>query len=142
MTQTELIKEIKELEEKTLKESEKAHTHRMRLLAKFRDGEHVAYGNTAAILENNEIEPEWIPVTTRPLDEEEKAYYSGIYGEDSITGIFDCRLPDCESCVLITTKYGVTTTNYDPEYGFEDYDAEEILAWMPLPRPYKMEVVE
>ena len=142
MTQTELIKEIKELEEKTLKESEKAHTHRKWLLTKFRDGEHVAYGNVAAILENDEIETEWIPVTTRPLDEEEKAYYSGIYGEDSITGIFDCRLPDCESCVLITTKYGVTTTNYDPEYGFEDYDAEEILAWMPLPRPYKMEVVE
>lgn len=142
MTQTELIKEIKELEEKTLKESEKAHTHRKWLLTKFRDGEHVAYGNAAAILENNEIEPEWIPVATRPLDEEEKAYYSGIYGEDSITGIFDCRLPDCESCVLVTTKYGVTTTNYDPEYGFEDYDAEEILAWMPLPRPYKMEEVE
>ena len=134
----------KELSEKFLSEYESVPEEKLNGLTRqqatsYEFGKTVGYGHVIELLKNNEIEPEWIPVTTRPLDEEEKAYYSGIYGEDSITGIFDCGLPDCESYVLVTTKYGVTTTNYDPEYGFEDYDAEEILAWMPLPRPYKME---
>lgn len=139
MTQTELVNTIKQKIREIFQLLQKADQEHNENVKFHIGGQMLSLFEVGVIIQDNEIEPEWIPVTTRPLDEEEKTYFSRIYGEDGITGIFDCRLPDCESCVLITTKYGVTITNYDPEYGFEDYDAEEMLAWMPLPRPYKAE---
>lgn len=82
---------------------------------------------------------EWIPIKMRPMTDEEKAEYL----ECGDGFIYDCRLPDDGDEVLITTVYGsvVQTTFYnDYDYGcyFEMYeDEDEVLAWMPLPKPYK-----
>ena len=50
-------------------------------------------------------------------------------------------MPDDEQQVLITTKHGnveVTTFCNDIGCYFEQYeDADDIVAWMPLPKPYK-----
>lgn len=87
---------------------------------------------------------EWIPIKTRPLTEEEKEYYKerGAYYFDSI---FDCHLPEDGQEVLITTNNGAVekvafyNEGDDGSY-FENYEGEgEVLAWQPLPEPYKPE---
>lgn len=81
---------------------------------------------------------EWIKVKTRPLTEEEKED-----NPDEYEFMYDCVLPYNNQEVLITTKYGyVTQTTYYNDYGcyFEDYEDEgDVLAWKPLPEPYKEE---
>lgn len=79
---------------------------------------------------------EWIKVKTRPLTEEEKAD-----NPEEYEFMYDCELPYNNQEVLITSKYGyVTQTTFYSDYGcyFEDYeDEDDVLAWMPLPEPYK-----
>lgn len=82
---------------------------------------------------------EWIEVKIRPLTEEEKEEYA----DDSewYEFIYDCPLPDDGQEVLITTKYGyIALTTFYTDMGcyFEQFeDADDVLAWMPLPEPYK-----
>ena len=78
----------------------------------------------------------WYPVKRRPLTEEELEEYGHEYSE-----MWDCTLPD-ESCTVIITytyrdqKY-VTYTEFDfDDKYFDDYN-DEVIAWMPLPEPYK-----
>ena len=79
----------------------------------------------------------WIPVKYRPLTEEEKEEYpdSGF--------MYDCQLPDDDEEVLVTTCSGYVCTDIfcrDSDCGcyFENYCEEgEIVAWRPLPEPYK-----
>ena len=81
---------------------------------------------------------EWIPVKTRPLTDEEK----NIYGEN-YTFMYDCKLPADEQEVLITTNMGSVeqvTFYRHSEYGcyFEYYEDDgDVVAWMPLPEPYR-----
>lgn len=59
------------------------------------------------------------------------------------------RLPEEDKTVIASTKYGVyPETKYTKEYGWEwayesgtDYwrELEDVMAWMPLPEPYKAE---
>ena len=42
----------------------------------------------------------WIPVKVRPLTDEEKKLY------EEYEFMYDCKLPDDEQQVLITTKHG------------------------------------
>ena len=76
-----------------------------------------------------------VPVKVRPLTDEEKKLY------EEYEFMYDCKLPDDEQQVLITTKHGnveVTTFCNDIGCYFEQYeDADDIVAWMPLPKPYK-----
>lgn len=80
----------------------------------------------------------WIPVKTRPLTDEEK----DVCGENW-SFIYDCELPDDEQEVLITTNMGSVeqvTFYRHSEYGcyFEYYEDEgDVVAWMPLPEPFK-----
>ena len=78
---------------------------------------------------------EWIPIKIRKLTEEEKEEYP-----DS-TFMYDCPLPEDGEEVYITTFSGNTTldTFYrDDGCYFENYcDAEDVIAWMPKPEPYK-----
>lgn len=89
----------------------------------------------------------WIPIKTRPLTGEEKVLFSDReYNEDSFF-IFDCPLPDDDQEVLICLKWGaimIDTFCRDENDGcyFESYDEEEVIAWMPLPEPYKAESEE
>lgn len=80
----------------------------------------------------------WIPIKTRPMTEEERGGYK-IVGVD---WIYDCPLPESGQDVLVSTKYGygvdITTFYDDDGCYFECYEDEgDVLAWMPLPEPYK-----
>lgn len=79
---------------------------------------------------------DWIPIKMRPLTAEEK--------EESPEWeyIYECKLPDDCQDVLITTRFGGVTMDVfyngaDGSY-FEEYcDDGDVIAWMPLPEPYK-----
>lgn len=94
-----------------------------------------------------ENQPQWIPVKTRKMtaeEIEELMESTGIIDADDIEQwCYCCQLPDHAQEVMITTKYGIaSTTFYDDNYGayFEDYeDRDDVLAWMPLPKPYTKE---
>lgn len=80
----------------------------------------------------------WIPITTRPLTDEEREQY-----DDEVTSIFTCKLPEDGEYVLITTSWGTVCTDcfsYDYFGFFEDHpDEGDVIAWMPLPTPYMKE---
>lgn len=82
----------------------------------------------------------WIPIKTRPMTEEEKEYYSEYLFEGNGL-IYECPLPDDGQEVLTTSKYGsVDKTTFYTDCGnyFENYeDYDEVIAWQPLPQPYK-----
>ena len=82
----------------------------------------------------------WIAIKTRPMTEEEKEYYSEYLSEGNGM-IYECPLPDDGQEVLITSKYGsVDKTTFCTDCGnyFENYeDYDEVIAWRPLPEPFK-----
>lgn len=91
---------------------------------------------------------EWIPIKTRPMDEEERIEWSERLGydieyEDAV--IYVSQLPDNGEEVLTCDRYGtvqVDTFANDPECGCyfeENEDMDGIVAWMPLPEPWKGE---
>ena len=86
---------------------------------------------------------EWIPVKYRESTEEEKAYQMEYYG-DCYDYIFDCLMPDDGQEILITVKRGDGYVVYpdtcilDLGYYLEkNNDWDDVIAWMPLPEPYK-----
>lgn len=91
-------------------------------------------------------EPKWIPLETRPMDEEERLEWCEKLGydieyEDAV--IYTSQLPDDGQEVLTCNRYGHIRTDTfanDPDYGcfFEEYgEMDGIVAWMPLPKPYE-----
>lgn len=83
---------------------------------------------------------EWIPITTRPMTEEEKEAYRGEYDPNDMT-MYDCQMPEDGQEVLVTTRYGDVATDtfyHDDGWYFENFcDDGDVLAWQPLPEPYK-----
>ena len=68
--------------------------------------------------------PRWIPFETRPMDAEEREYYSEHYSyelSDDEAVIYCCEMPDHDQEVLVCNKYGSV--------------------WMPLPEPPKEEKI-
>ncbi len=99
-------------------------------------------GNNTVI----KFEPKWIVFETRPMDEEERRYYSEQYGfglADDEAVIYCSQMPDHGQEVLVCNKYGqiwIDTFDDDPDYGvgFEtNGDMDGLVAWMPLPKPYE-----
>ena len=93
-------------------------------------------------------QPQWIPVKTRKMTTEEIEELSKsndlIDADDIDQWCYCCELPDNAQEVMITTKYGIASTTFydDNYYGayFENYeDRDDVLAWMPLPKPYTKE---
>ena len=93
---------------------------------------------------------EWIEVKFREPTEEEREDL-GIDEEDDDAYVFDCKLPEDGQMVLLTIRMKngdlVVTTDtfcvddFGPyfEY-FEDFDGRddvEIIAWAPIPEPFK-----
>lgn len=92
--------------------------------------------------------PKWIVFETRPMDEEERQYYSEQYGfglADDEAVIYCSQMPDHGQEVLVCNEYGqiwIDTFDDDPDYGvgFEtNGDMDGLVAWMPLPEPPKEE---
>ena len=90
----------------------------------------------------------WIMIENRPMDEEERQYYSKHYGYDLADDeavIYCSQLPDHDQEVLVCNKYGhvwIDRFDDDPDYGvgFEtNGDMDGLVAWMPLPEPPKEE---
>lgn len=90
----------------------------------------------------------WRVITRRPLTEEERKAYSEKLGYDVeydnpfVYG----NLPEHSQNVIITTKLGSVCVDRYFDYGslsgFDNRGIDEVIAWMPLPEPYKEEVRE
>lgn len=83
---------------------------------------------------------EWIPITKRPVTNEEQELYEDqeLYLEGMM--ILTCPLPDDGEEVLITIYGGVETdTFYKDNDGcyFEGRDIDDVIAWQKKPEPYK-----
>ena len=83
-------------------------------------------------------EPRWIPLTKRPMTDEEQEYYKE-WADIEGAMIFDCPLPEDGQEVLVSYGDYVcvdTFCKYDGCY-FEGVDIDDVDAWMPLPKPYE-----
>lgn len=93
------------------------------------------------------VKPQWIAFESRPMNDEEREYYSEMTGFDmSDDAVIYCsKLPEDGQEVLVCDKYGNVWQDIfcnDPEYGvgFETHgDMDGLVAWMPMPEPYKIE---
>ena len=86
---------------------------------------------------------QWIPITYRPMTDEEKKDYAERTGfdEEDLDTMLNCKLPEDGETVLITDRMGnveVDTfiNDCDGCYFECNCDMEDVKAWMPLPEPY------
>ena len=81
----------------------------------------------------------WIPMTTRPMTEEEREHYREWSDVDGAM-IFDCELPEDGQEVLISYRGYVCVDIFCKDDGcyFEGVDIDDVDAWMPLPKPYEL----
>lgn len=94
-------------------------------------------------LPSAEPEQRWIPVKSRPMDEEEKRYweehYGYAFGEDYDGIMFDCLMPEDGQEIWVCSKCGNVwqdTCEVDEGIGLEgNGDWDDIVAWMPFERP-------
>ena len=88
---------------------------------------------------------EWIPITYRPMDEEEYEEFRKEFGEIPIEDrkMFSCHMPEDDQEILICTSWGGVSLDMceiDELYGYvlETHgDWDGVTAWRPLPEPYK-----
>lgn len=89
-------------------------------------------------LEQEEKENGWIPVKYHQISEKERAEE---FISKDIQYMLDCKMPDDGQEILVTN--GETTwqdTCFIDSNGYYldgGYDWIDIMAWMPLPKPYK-----
>lgn len=92
----------------------------------------------------------WIPVKTEKISDDEKKELAEKY--DMSPEDFDdcwryaCKMPeDGQECLITTSVWGyvcIDTFHIDEEgamYFEEHEDEDDVLAWMPLPKPYTKE---
>ena len=97
-----------------------------------------------SIMDAPTVEPKWIPIKYRPMDEEEKQYWSEYMAADDEMEMFDCPMPEDGQEILVTFKSGYVNMDIceidGGLYGLEENgDWDGIIAWMPLPEPYKVQ---
>lgn len=90
---------------------------------------------------------EWIEIKYRRLTDEEFEQYKDrcgdmpeLWRED--LRYFDCKIPENGQDVLVTTQFGdvlIDTWYNDGENCYFEYycDDGDVIAWQPLPKPYK-----
>lgn len=89
-------------------------------------------------------EDKWIPIQYHEITEEEREENG--YPKDWVY-FLDCVMPQDEQEILVQTKYGEIRWDvcYE-EDGFildSGWDwIDDIVAWMPLPKPYRAEGIE
>lgn len=89
--------------------------------------------------EKNSKEDSWIKVGYREMTREEAEEF----GVETDCWMYDCDLPEDNTEVLITSAYGdVDKVEFCRDVdgacwfdGYEDFD--DVIAWMPVPEPYK-----
>lgn len=89
----------------------------------------------------------WIPIETRPMDEDERKEWSEKLGYklEDYEAVIYMSLPDDGQEVLTCSRYGhiaIDKFENDPDYGCcfeENGDIDGIVAWMPLPEPWGRE---
>lgn len=95
-------------------------------------------------LSSSENPNKWIPITSRPMTEEEKEHYTIHPDYLDECRIFNCKLPDDGQEVLISVYGGVEVDTFvkDGNDGcyFEGRDIYDVDAWMPLPQKYQPEI--
>lgn len=86
----------------------------------------------------------WHPITSRPMDEEERKEWNERFGYtlDDEEAVIYSGCPDDGDEVIVCTSWGnvYIDTFYDGPDGcyFEDNgEMDGIVAWMPKPEPYK-----
>ena len=82
---------------------------------------------------------EWIPVKWHEITEEEREREG--YPKDWVF-FLDCEMPEDEQEILVQTKHGYIRWDVCYEDGEFSLDSgwdwkDDIIAWMPLPEPYK-----
>lgn len=89
---------------------------------------------------------DWIPVKMRPMNEKERAEWSEKLGydieyEDAV--IFDCPMPEDGQEILVSYRKWMSMDKCEIDdgcYGLEgNGDWEDVIAWMPLPEPWRKE---
>lgn len=93
------------------------------------------------IVRNQPSTGEWIPVKWHEIKDAEREE-EGYPKEWAV--ILDCEMPLDEQEILVTTQWGTVSLDVcceDGEFSLESgWDwMEDIVAWMPLPKPYKGE---
>ena len=101
---------------------------------------------TIAQLPSAQPEQRWIPVRMRPMDSEEREYWEEQFGEelaDEDAVMFDCPMPEDGQEILVSYRKWISMDKCEIDggcYGLEgNGDWEDVVAWMPLPEPYKEE---
>ncbi len=81
----------------------------------------------------------WIPLISRKPTQEEKDDYFAQHGEE-LCYMLENEMPLDGQDVLVSVNHYVSEDVFDEDcYTFENYDIEHVDAWMPLPKPYKVE---
>jgi len=100
----------------------------------------------APTIEPDRPHGEWIPITYRPMDEEEYEEFRREFGELPVKDrkMFSCPMPDDDQEILVCTSWGGVSQDRceldEMGYALEtNGDWDGIIAWMPLPEPYKKE---
>ncbi|MBP5597206.1 MAG: hypothetical protein J6Y02_17620 [Pseudobutyrivibrio sp.] len=79
----------------------------------------------------------WILIERRDLTQEEKEFYSSLYGDEP-EYMIESRMPNDGEEVLVSAGGIVFKDNFSrDDFDFENISIDEIDAWMPLPQPYK-----
>jgi hypothetical protein len=84
-------------------------------------------------------EPRWIPLTKRPMTDEEREYYREWSDVEEGSMILNCPLPEDGQEVLVSYGGYVCTDTFCKDDGcyFEGVDIDDVDAWQPLPQPYR-----
>ena len=91
--------------------------------------------------ESTETEQRWIPVKWHDCTDEEREKYGF---SDDIAVVSDNVMPDDNQKILVTTSHGYVEKDVcyiDDGFSLDSgYDwVDDIIAWMPLPEPYREE---
>lgn len=91
----------------------------------------------------------WIPLKFRPMDSEEREYWEEQIGEELTEAdavILDCPMPEDGQEILVSYRKWISMDKCEIDggcYGLEgNGDWDGVIAWMPIPKPYKMDEVE
>ena len=90
----------------------------------------------------------WIPITTRPMTDEERTIISERFGFDieyDEPFVFTSPMPDDGQKILVSYRQWISIDKCEIDNGYyglaDNDDWDGVVAWMPLPEPYK-EVTE